>query len=45
LIEDRGRDAKIVEPIDEIAADCPKKSACNWSDQCAARCPDLPRVL
>ena len=29
----------------EITADCPKKSAQNWNDQCAARCPDLAVVL
>jgi hypothetical protein len=43
LIEDSGRDAKIVDWLDEITADCPKKSARNWSDQCAAR-PDLAAV-
>ena len=40
-----GRDAKIVDWLDEITADCPKKVARNWSDQCAARCPDLAAVL
>jgi hypothetical protein len=45
LIEQRGRDAKIVDWLDEITADCPKNSEHNWSDQCAAQCPDLPRVL
>jgi hypothetical protein len=45
LIESRGRDAKIVDWLDEITADCPKKSAPNWSDQCAARCPNLVAVL
>ena len=45
LIRVRGTDAKITDWLDEIIADCPKKSAHNWSDQCAARCPDLPRVL
>jgi hypothetical protein len=45
LINDRGRDAKLVDWLDEITADCPKKLARNFSDQCGARCPDLPRVL
>jgi hypothetical protein len=45
LIEERGRNAKIVDWLDDITADCPKKSAHNMSDQCGARCPDLPRVL
>jgi len=45
LIERRGRDAKLIDWLDEITADCPKKSSHNMNDQCAARCPDLPRVL
>ncbi|HEX9071442.1 MAG TPA: hypothetical protein VF852_05770 [Pseudolabrys sp.] len=45
LIQDRGRDAKIVDWLDEITADYPKKSARNWSDQYGARCPDLATVL
>jgi hypothetical protein len=28
-----------------VTADCPKKSAHNWNDQCAARRPDLATVL
>jgi hypothetical protein len=39
LIEARGRDAKLVDWLDEITADCPKKLARNFNDQCAARCP------
>jgi len=45
LIEQRGRDAKVVDFLAEIAADCPKKQAGNMGDQCAARCPDLPKVM
>lgn len=45
LIEQRGRDAKVLDLLAEITADCPKKQAGNMSDQCAARCPDLPRVM
>jgi hypothetical protein len=45
LIKDRGRDGKIIDWLDAITADCPKKSAHNMNDQCGARCPDLPRVL
>jgi hypothetical protein len=45
LINDRGRDGKIVDWLDQITADCPKKSALNWSDRCGAKCPDLPKVL
>ena len=35
----------VLRVLDEITADCPKKSAQNWNDQCAARCPDLAVVL
>ena len=45
LIEQRGRDAKVVDFLAENTADCPKKQAGNMSDQRAARCPDLPRVI
>ena len=45
LIRDRGRDAKVIDWLDEITADCPKKLAHNVNDQCAARCPNLPKVL
>jgi hypothetical protein len=45
VIEQRGHDAKVVDFLAEIAADCPKKQAGNMGDQCAARCPDLPRVM
>jgi len=45
LIRARGTDAKVIDWLDEITADCPKKRARNMSDQCGARCPDLARVL
>jgi hypothetical protein len=46
LIESRGRDAKIIDWLDELTVECPKKEAArNLSDQCAGRCPDLPKVL
>ena len=45
LIEQHGRDAKLVDWIDEIAADCPKRVKVNWNDQCRVKCPDLPKVL
>jgi hypothetical protein len=38
-------DVCVVDFLAEIAADCPKKQAGNMSDQSAARCPDLPRVI
>ena len=45
LIERRGRDAKLVDWLDELTVDCPKKQARNMSDGCGARCPQLPKVL
>ena len=29
----------------DLTADCPRKNSPGLSDLCAARCPDLPRVL
>ena len=45
LIEKRGRDAKVVDWLDELTAECPKKLARNMTDTCGARCADLARVL
>lgn len=45
LIDKRGRDAKIIDWLGELTVDCPKKSAGNFSDQCGAKCPQLPEVL
>ena len=45
LIQDRGRDGKLVDWLDQITADCPKKATISWNDRCGARCPDLPKVL
>jgi len=43
----KGREATAVpaNAVAEITADCPTKLAGNLSDQCAARCPDLSRVM
>jgi hypothetical protein len=41
----RSRNSKVVHWLDELTADCWKKTSHNIGDQCAARCPDLPRVL
>ena len=40
-----GRDAKLVDWLDELTADCPKKTAGSMSDRCGARCQDLAKVL
>ena len=45
LIDERGLDGKLIDWLDEITADCPKKQAHNMNDPCGARFPDLPRVL
>ena len=38
LIERRGRDAKLIDWLDEITADCAKKRASNMNDPCGAKC-------
>jgi hypothetical protein len=45
LIAERGGDASVVDWLAELTADCSRKQAQNWNDRCAARCPDLPKVL
>ena len=45
LIRHRGRDAKLIDWLAELTAECPKKIAHNMNDPCGARCPDLPRML
>jgi hypothetical protein len=45
LIEKRGRDGKVIDLLDELTADCPKKQARNMNDPCGAKCPDLAKVL
>ena len=45
LSADQARDAKVIDWLAEITADCPKKLSHNMNDQCGARCPDLARVL
>jgi 5-methylcytosine-specific restriction endonuclease McrA len=44
LIEQRGPNGKIIDWKDALTADCPRKIANNMTDQCAARCPDLPEL-
>ena len=45
LIRERGSNAKLIDWLDVITADCPKKIAHDMNDPCGARCPQLPRVL
>jgi hypothetical protein len=45
LIEQRGPDGKIVDLLSELPSDCPKHQAGDMGDMCAARCPELLRVM
>ena len=45
LIDKRGRGAKLIDWLDELTAECPKKIARNMNDPCGARCPQSPKVL
>ena len=45
LSERRGRDAKVIDWLDELTADCSKKQARNMNDPCGAKCPELAKVL
>ena len=45
LLEKRGRDARVIDWLDERTAECPKKIARNMNDPCGARCPQLLKVL
>ena len=45
LVRERGRSGKIIEWLAELTAACPRKIKGSMSDQCAARCPELPKVL
>ena len=40
-----GRDAKLIDWLDGLTAECPKKIARNMNDPCGAKCPQLPKVL
>ena len=45
LLEKRGRDARVIDWLDELTAECPKKIARNMNDPCGAQCPQLLKVL
>ena len=45
LINQRGRNAKLIDWLDELTAECPKKIAHTVNDPCGARCTQLPKVL
>ena len=44
LIEERRRDAKLIDWLDELIAECPKV-AHNMNDTFGAKYPQLPKVL
>jgi hypothetical protein len=37
LIDDRGRNGKIIDWLDELTVDCPKKIALNMNDPCGVK--------
>jgi len=45
LIDKRGRGSKMIDWLDELTADCPKKLDYRMNDRCGARFPELPKVL
>ena len=45
LIRVYGRDAKLRDWLDVIAADCPKKIARSDYSRCGAKCPQLPKII
>ena len=45
LIDQHGGDGTIIAWLDALTRDCLRKRAASVSDQCHARCPDLPKVV
>jgi hypothetical protein len=45
LAEKIGMDGKLTNWLYELTKDCPRKRSASISDQCHARCPDLPKVV
>jgi hypothetical protein len=45
LVKEFGRDGKLTDWLTRITAHCPRRGSIDVSDQCGARCPDLPKVL
>ena len=45
LIRAYGPRAKLVDWIDMLTADCPKRIANDLNDQCGVRCPEVAKVL
>ena len=45
LIDQHGGNGTIIEWLDALTADCPRRRAAGYSDPSGARCPDLPKVF
>jgi len=45
LIDQHGGNGTVLDWLDKLTADCPRRRDASISDQCHARCPDLPRVV
>lgn len=45
LIDQRGHDGRIVDFLDDVAADCHRRNSINWNDRCGAKCPQMMRVF
>ena len=45
LIDQHGGNGTIIDWLDALTADCPRKRAPSVGDRCQARCPDLPTVV
>jgi hypothetical protein len=45
LIDGRGCDARVVDLLADLSADCPRHIAKKFNDRCNAQCPDIPRVM
>jgi hypothetical protein len=45
LIDQHGGNGMIIAWLEALTADCPRTRAASVSDQCHARCPDLPKVV
>jgi hypothetical protein len=45
LIDRRGCDGRVVDLLADLSAECPRRIANSFNDQCNAHCPDIPGVM
>ena len=45
LIDRHDGNGTVLDWLGELSADCPHKRSASISDQCHARCPELPKVV